>query len=72
VPTVGSIGYVYMANGRPDQAFLAALEDPNIRPKNREPGETVVYGKAGQTVLQDKDGNTIVRSPNGIVHINPP
>jgi phage baseplate assembly protein V len=72
VPTKGSIGYVYMANGRPDQSFFMAIEDPNLRPKNRQPGETIVYGKQGQKLEQDANGNTIVRSPNGTIHLNPP
>lgn len=71
-PTVGSVGYVFLASGRPDQAFLMGLEDPQLRPKSRVEGETVVYAKEGQTAEFDSNGNILLKSPNGIVHINPP
>lgn len=63
VPPVGSIGYVMMAGGRPDQAFLMGLEHPEQRPSGREPGESVMYATPGQKVIMDKDGNTDQTSP---------
>ena len=73
VPPVGSVGYLYSANGRPDQGFLSDMEHPDHRPRNREDGETVVYGKAGQKIVLDKNGNVITTpGAGGIVHINPP
>jgi len=71
VPTVGMVGYLFMANGRPDHAFLMGLEDPALRPKDKVQGETRIYAKKGQQVEMDDDGNIIITSPNGIVHINP-
>jgi len=71
-PRKGAVGYVMMANGRPDQAFLMGLEHPDDRKKDIEPGETKVYGSAGQEQHADKDGNWIIRSAGGgTVHINP-
>lgn len=72
VPIVGSVGYLHMANGRPDQAFLTGLEHPAYRPKDQVEGEAMVYAKQGQTMHFDDDGNVIVRTPGGIYHVNPP
>lgn len=73
VPPVGSIGYVMMAGGRPDQAFLMGLEHPEQRPNNREPGESILYATPGQRVDMDKNGNVLIKSASGgVVHINPP
>lgn len=73
VPTKGAIGYVMMANGRPDQAYLMGLENPDERPNNRQEGEAIMYAKPGQKVDMDKDGNVTIKSAGGgIVHINPP
>lgn len=72
-PRVGSVGYLFMANGRPDQAFLMGLEHPEDRKKNLESGESKSYGAAGQEIYHDKNGNVLIRSAgDGIVHINPP
>lgn len=67
----GQVGYVFLAGGRPEEAFLMGLEDPNLRPKDKVQGETRIYAKKGQLMEMDDDGNVIVTSPNGIVHINP-
>ncbi len=73
VPKVGAVGNLFLANGRPDQAFLMNLEHPDDRVKNRESGETVMYATPGQKVEMDKDGNVKIRSVNGgTVHVNPP
>lgn len=73
VPKVGALGYMLLAQGRPDQAFLLGLEHPNDRPKDRATGETVLYASPGQRVEMDDDGNTIIKSaPGAIVHVNPP
>lgn len=71
VPTVGSVGYLFMASGRPDQAFLMGLEDPQLRPSGKAEGETWLYAKKGQTVELNDDGDLLIRSPSGVVHINP-
>lgn len=72
-PRKGSIGSIFLAGGRPDQAFFLNLEHPDDRVKNLESGESVSYGAAGQTIKHDKDGNIILKSAaGGIVHINPP
>jgi len=71
-PRVGAIGYVMMANGRPDQAFLMGLEHPDDRKKDREAGETTMYASPGQEINGDKDGNWVIKSQGGgTVHINP-
>lgn len=70
VPKVGAVGYMFLAQGRPDQAFLLNLEHPDDRVKNRQTGETVMYATPGQTVEMDAAGNTIVRTP-GVFHVNP-
>ena len=73
VPRKGAVGYVMMANGRPDQAFLMGLEHPDDRKTDLEPGEAKMYGAAQQEIHHDKDGNVLIRSAGGgIVHINPP
>jgi phage baseplate assembly protein V len=63
VPPVGSIGYVMMAGGRPDQAFLMGLEHPEQRPNDRQPGESIMYATPGQRIVMDKDGNTAETAP---------
>lgn len=73
-PRVGSVGYLFMANGRPDQSFLMNLEHPEDRRKQKDlkPGESKLYGAKGQYVHHDEDGNIILKSVDGgIVHINP-
>jgi phage gp45-like len=72
VPKVGAVGYLFMGNGRPDQAFVMGLEHPDDRKKfnNQEPGESTHYGGADQQVKHDKDGNTHIKTPGGIVYIN--
>lgn len=70
VPTKGSIGYVLMANGRPDQAFGLQLEDPEIRPRNLKPGEVQTYAKEKQRILMDAKGDQHIDTPKGIVYIN--
>lgn len=73
VPPKGSVGYVMMAGGRPDQAFLMGLEHPEQRPANRASGESIMYATPGQKVDMDKNGNVLIKSAGGgIVHINPP
>jgi phage baseplate assembly protein V len=73
VPKVGSVGYLMLANGRPDQAFLMGLEHPDDRPTGRAEGEATMYATPGQRVDMDKDGNVAIRSAaGGVVHINPP
>lgn len=72
VPKKGAIGYVMMANGRPDQAFFLGIEHEDDR-KNfagRQPGESTHYGGANQEVFHDKDGNTHMKTPGGIIYIN--
>jgi phage gp45-like len=72
VPEVGMVGYVFMASGRPDQAFLMGLEDPELRPKDKVGGETRIYGKHENLAEFDDNGNILLHSPNGIIHLNPP
>jgi phage baseplate assembly protein V len=72
VPRVGAIGHLFLAGGRPDQAFVLNLEHPDDRIKDKAEGETVTYGSKGQTITHDKEGNIILKSASGgIVHINP-
>lgn len=70
VPRVGAIGYVFMSNGRADQAFLLSLEHPEDRPTSRADGETTMYASQKQEVYMDKNGNTRANTPNGIFYIN--
>lgn len=70
VPKVGAVGYLMLANGRPDQAFLMGLEHPDDRPTDRQPGESTLYASAEQRVDMDASGNTHIRTPNGVVFIN--
>lgn len=73
VPPVGSVGYLFAANGRLDQGFLTNMEHPDHRPRDLASGACQLYGKAGQSILHDEHGNVIVRpGPGGIVDINPP
>jgi len=72
VPKVGAVGYAFLANGRPDQAILMGLEDPNTRPKERQEGEAVMYGGNDQVVEHKANGDTILKTPNGVFHVNPP
>lgn len=72
VPPKGAIGYVMMAGGRPDQAFLMGLEHPEQRPNGRDSGEAIMYATPGQRIDLDRDGNVLIKSAGGVVHINPP
>ncbi len=69
-PSPGAIGYVFMANGRPDQAFLIGLEHPEQRPRNLKPGESQTYAKEGQRILMDAKGDQHIDTPKGMVYIN--
>lgn len=72
VPPVGSVGYLFAANGRLEQAFLLGMEHPDHRPRNLADGVTQLYGKAGQSLTQDAGGNTIIKpGAGGQVLINP-
>ena len=71
VPPVGSVGYLFVANGRPDQSFLMGCEHPDHRPKDRKPGESEQYGAKQQSQLMDDQGNTIIKTPQGTYHVNP-
>ncbi|ADJ23045.1 Mu-like prophage protein GP45-like protein [Hyphomicrobium denitrificans ATCC 51888] len=65
VPRVGAIGHLFLAGGRPDQAFVLNLEHPDDRIKGKDPGATTIYSSGGK--------NVEIRSPaGGEVHINPP
>jgi phage baseplate assembly protein V len=65
VPRKGAIGSIFLAGGRPDQAFVINLEHPDDRIKGKDPGATTVYSSDGK--------NVEIRSPGGgEVHINPP
>lgn len=72
VPKKGAIGYVMMANGRPDQAFLMGLEHEDDRKNfaDRKAGESTHYGGEKQEVFHDKNGNTNINTPGGTVYIN--
>lgn len=73
VPKKGAVGYMFIANGRPDQAFLMGLEHEDDR-KNfagRKDGESTHYGGNGQEVYHKESGDTEIRTPNGILHLNP-
>jgi len=73
VPPVGSVGYLFAANGRLDQGFLLNMEHPSYRPRDLASGACRMYGQAGQSITQDEHGNTIIKpAPGGIVDINPP
>lgn len=72
VPPVGSIGYLFAANGRLDQGFLIGMEHPDYRPRDLVSGSCRMYGKEGQEITQDELGNTIIKSgASGVVKINP-
>ncbi len=70
VPPVGSLGYLYAANGRPDQAFLMGLEHPEHRPRDRKEGETVLYALLGTLIEMTDDGDVLIKTP-GTFHSNP-
>ncbi len=72
VPQVGAVGYLFLGNGRPDQAFLMGLEHPDERPNERVEGESIMYAKKKQRVELDDNGDILMKSPEGIIHINPP
>ena len=65
VPPVGSVGYAYLANGRPDQAFIRGLEHPDYRPKDRAEGEVVIYAKAGQSIDMNENGDVNIKPKAG-------
>lgn len=67
VPPIGSVGYAFMGNGRPDQAFLLGVEDPTLRPGGRADGEVILYGKEGQFVGMNANGDLVISAP-GQVH----
>jgi len=69
-PRVGSVGYLFAANGRPDQAFLMGLEHPEDRVKNKQDGESHMYGSKGQEMGMKRTGNLEHRTPRGRVYIN--
>lgn len=72
VPPVGSIGYLFAANGRLDQGFLIGMEHPDHRPRDLASGTCQLYGKAGQSITHDELGNTIIKpGAGGLVRINP-
>jgi len=72
VPKVGSVGYAFLVNGRPDQAVLTGLEHPDDRPKNLESGESTMYATPGQKVEMKSNGDVLVRSAGGgKIHLNP-
>ncbi len=72
VPPVGSVGYLFAANGRLDQAFLMGMEHPDFRPRDLASGACQMYGKAGQSITHDELGNTIIKAaPGKTVSINP-
>lgn len=70
-PVEGAVGYVLMADGNPDSAFLLNLENPKKRPTDLKGGESKFYGDAGQSVYAKENGDIDISSPTGIVHINP-
>lgn len=69
-PKVGALGYVMMANGRPDQAFLMGLEHPDERPVERKPGESTMYASKKQRVHMDENGDADFNTPDGVLYIN--
>jgi phage gp45-like len=73
VPKPGMVGYLYCANGRPDQAYLGTLEDPKKRKEfaDRKEGENTLYADKNQEIHMNENGDMLLKSPNGIVHINP-
>lgn len=65
VPPIGSVGYAFMANGRPDQAFLLGMEHPDFRPKDQSDGGVIMYGEQGQFIGMGDDGNLVISAPTG-------
>lgn len=64
VPRKGAIGHLFLAGGRPDQAFVLNLEHPDDRIKGKDPGATSLYSSGGK--------NVEVHTGDGIFHVNPP
>jgi phage gp45-like len=65
-PPVGSVGYAFAGNGRPDQAFLLNLEHPDFRPVGQDPGAVKLYGQAGQFIGMGSDGNLVISAPGEV------
>lgn len=63
VPRKGAIGHIFLAGGRPDQAFVLNLEHPDDRIKGKDPGATTIYSSDGK--------NVEVHTGGGIFHVNP-
>lgn len=69
-PRPGAVGYAFLANGRPDQAFLMGLEHPEDRVKDAKEGESHQYAAKSQRMAILKNGNLQHHTPKGRVYIN--
>ena len=67
VPPVGSDGFAMLIGGRPDQAFLIAIEHKDHRLRDMKSGEKAIYDAHGN-VVKLLDGPKIeVESPHEVV-----
>lgn len=57
VPPKDSEGYAFSLAGRPDQMFFLESEHPDYRPKDKKPGESVLYDANGNAISLVKDSN---------------
>lgn len=69
-PRKGAVGYLFAANGRPDEGFLYGLEHPEDRVKDAKEGESHQYAAKGQRMAILKNGNLQHHTPKGRLYIN--
>lgn len=67
-PPEGAHGLILSLSGRRDMAALLGIEAPSHRPRNLEPGETVLYNAHGDAVSIVKRN---IRIKSARVDINP-
>ncbi len=65
-PPIGSVGYAFMGNGRPDQAFLMGVEDPTLRPRDQADGSVRLYAKEGQFIGMGANGDLVISAPGQV------
>jgi len=68
-PPAGAHGLLHAVGGRRDQMVVIGMEHPEHRPRNLEPGETVIYNAHGDAVSVIKSN---IRIKSARVDINPP
>lgn len=66
-PVAGAAVIVAALGGTRDNMVAIAVDDPTVRPRNLQPGETCLYNNKNATLVLDKDGNAVLTVKNFIV-----